>query len=330
MTTSSSQPLTLDRAKLNLETSVKFVTRYMLQPVDSRASAKRYVDVDEAADKLYYFQSTCANGHTFARRVEYVQSVVPSLASGAQFNAMVATAKAAYVTAERLSSEEKQRKAGKRAAVQAKRDLKAELNLQDGVKLQGVDVGQYKAILAGLEPVRKHAYAQRGTAIIKGLQNVFEELKAVGNNSELWNPYPKNGTRIRSENYSAKNTWLSDFFEPEYTGNSKIVRLKGNHPDIVNAMATQYALAYVQGYAVKLALKTGETIANDPALAPLAAVLKVLRCTVSSPDLWRNSTATIVLSPDVREFSLQFHTQIIWNRSCLGLQFNQYPTRRVL
>lgn len=212
-----------------------------------------------------------------------------------------------------------------------KRDLKAELNLQDGVKLQGVDVGQYKAILAGLEPVRMHVYSIKH-AELEGLAYQYQKALEMAN----WNASAVEAWQVPGYRLGTKDTVYPQHFADFFKRGSRVsppnwcVKPLAERVAYTRATAEQYALAYVQGYAVKLALKTGEAVANDPALAPLAAVLKVLRCTVSSPDLWRNSTATIVLSPDVREFSLQFHTQIIWNRSCLGLQFNQYPTRRVL
>lgn len=272
-----------------------------------------------AWNEAYYSSSSLKS---FTRRYEAFAKEEPARALHVRpsFDAVV-LAWTAYETT-RLA--EKARKADKRAAVAAKWDLKAELNLQEGVSLKGVDVGQYKVILAGLEPVRAHVEQARHNALREAYHAIRKQLELHVGNALAAFPHP----RYKGDVAYPKH-FLSWFKQAEsaVTRHVFVSRPQAEIGAHISSEATQFALAYVQGYAAKLSVKTGEAIANDSVLSELSVT--VSHATVSSTDLWRNSEATIWITTGKREFSLKFHTQIIWNRSCLGKVFNQYPTRRV-
>lgn len=331
------QPITLQKAKNNLDRAVRLVASYMLNAVDPASrgingsvTAKRFCDVSSACNELYYFHSNVSNGATFGKRVQDARASRLSLLDDADFNRLVELAYAAYSVAEELAKAEKARLTDKRAARTAKADLNARLNLQPGVSLKGVDVGQYEVILAGLEPVRTHVELRHTDALIE-LKNEYAETLAAHN----WNPELVKAWRVgnpEAYNYFKAPTHFNAFFKAGSRSGGRYGSPADNVCEkprdeveaYINKVAKLFALAYVQGYAAKLAVKTGEVIAND--FAGFAPVL----CWVTSNDLWRNSVAYIKLHDASKaEVVLTFHTQIIWNRSCLGKVFNQYPTRRV-
>lgn len=226
---------------------------------------------------------------------------------------------------------EKNRLAAVRAARADKAGLKARLNLQEGVSLKGIDVGQYEALLSGLEPVRLHAYKARLESLREELARLTDGLNAFGMNFRNYNPRPEFGHGLArgmaDKHYRQVSKTLSLFFQLDYqTG------IASPFVDLANRLhsrATQYALGYVQGYAAKLAMKTGEVIANDSFFAHASWEAREAR--VSTNNLWSDSNATVVIQQKDggHVTSVKFHTQMIWNHSCLGKQFNQFPTRRV-
>lgn len=319
----------LRRAKRDLEKSVTSVARYMLHPIDSRTGTTRYLDRNGPADELYYFQPTAANRATFDKRVNAVRAQFPALQGDAQFIEMTNTALGHYGIVERLAAQRKEQLAQKRASVVAKRDERARLNLQEGVSLAGVDVGQYEVILAGLEPVRQHVYARR-VETLNASYNAATELLAK-HNFQL----PRHATHTSKDRLEirTRNEAHERLLEPVlrwYTLPYGHTTWTEKHDDVqatIRSMATQFALAYVQGYAVKLAGKIGEYIADE--LHPHKNV-QVVRAIVSSPNLWSTSVCRIVVRFESGvEETVCYHTQMIWNQSVYGKQFNQWPTRLV-
>lgn len=220
---------------------------------------------------------------------------------------------------------EKARLTAKRAVVAAKRDLKTELNLQEGVSLKGVDVGQYKVILAGLEPVRLHVYNVRKSALLEAGRTM--ELALASNGWNIAKTYPSYYNGKLQHGDERPDQFHLFFILGTFAREFAVRRPLHESNDMVEAEATQFALAYVQGYAAKLAVKTGEAIAYaDVELTGFAPV----SAAVTTNNLWSDSIASIILeNKNGTSRTLRFHTQIIWNRSCLGKVFNQYPTRRV-
>ena len=290
--------------------------------VNGSVEAKRFLDVSSAADDLYYFHANVSNARRFESLVSDLFRHLPVVRSEAAFLQLVADARAAYIVAGGAAAQEKARLATKRASVKAKAALKENLNLQEGVSLKGVDVGQYKVILAGLEPVREYVYQNRKTQLNVIRTAMSEAL--VANGRDIVKTYPDK----RNPKWSDVPANFWKFFEC-VSPSAQIVthRPAALVQNTIISMAEQFALAYVQGYACKLSVKVGEYIANEPGCAGYAPA----RCNVSSNNLWSDSNATIVLRPVLGngERCVTFHTQIIWNRSCLGKVFNQYPTRRV-
>lgn len=271
--------------------------------------------------EAYYSSSSLKS---FTRRFEAYRKQAGATLRGTLECAYVAVV-AAWQCYDAARLAEKARKADKRAAVAAKRDLKAELNLQEGVSLKGVDVGQYKVILAGLEPVRLHVYAQRKEALEADVADLDRRVYAAGRILDSFNPPVKwNAGDESYRRFLTLDKLVRRWFEVSGTG---YVSLKPDNAETIEKLAEQFALAYVQGYAAKLSVKTGEAIAND---AGNLQTFVPVSAKVSSDDLWRNSVAAVTLEcPQGGRAVLKFHTQIIWNRSCLGKVFNQYPTRRI-
>lgn len=333
-------------AKRDLETAVKSVARYMLQPdhhttlrgpvFEGKEQQIRYLESSVAGGDLYYFSANAANRGAFEKRLHATLIASRSLQGSPEFLRRVASARLAYDVVEVLAKQERARKTEKRAAVQSKRDLKAELNLQEGVSLKGVDVGQYKAILAGLEPVRLHVLAARVAYLTENLAVLTSRLDVHGSDTTLANPRFFDSKDLRGaewdrqyKKWASLNRAIRQWFDVAHV--TGIATAKSDNPQRIQKLAEQFALAYVQGYACKLAVKTGEAVVNDSVLS--ACDVSVLSASVSSSTLWQDSTCQIKLHGaghvGAKLATLTFHTQIIWNRSCLGKVFNQYPTRRV-
>lgn len=319
---------TLSNAKYALDRAVDAVTAYPLSNPALKAKhsvrhpgSEHFYPAGPLAD-IHYFHANAANRKTFDKHVAAVLRAEPSLSNNGAFHTLLLNARNAYTTVEIETGAEKARLAAKRQNVAAKAARRVALNLQEGVELRGVDVGQYNVILAGLEPVRQVVYERSVVAQENDVQRALVALQLVDMNTDSYNPYPRNGSETQYADYKAKNAILARYFRHGGTG-GHFVTLLPNIKAVIEGFATKAALAYIQGYAVKLAQKAGEAIANDPELKGLS----VTSARVNSNNLWRDSTATLVISNAYA--TLVFHTQMIWNVSCLGNSFNQWPTRRV-
>lgn len=314
----------LSQAKRALEKNVDAVTKYMplYQP---ELKAKHSVDgqLSSVFMDACYFQANAANRKTFERHVAALLKAEPSLSDLPHpFSILVQNARNAYTVVELGVKAEKARLAEKRHNVAAKAALRAKLDLQEGVELQGVDVGQYGVILQGLEPVRLAVFERSVAAQEADVQQTLVALQLVQMNRESYNPYPRNSvSEAAHAEYKAKNALLHRYFRSD-GGYGKLVALRADVKHVIETYAAKSALAYIQGYAVKLALKSGEAIANEPAMKGLS----VASASVDSDNLWRDSVATLTMSDGKLQV---WHTQMIWNTSCLGNSFNQWPTRRV-
>lgn len=318
---------TLYLAKRAAEKAHRVLADYILSKYrdDTRGTVCGYLS--GPLDDIRYCHPTAGNRKTFLKHAAAVEALK---LNDATLDAYLACLVNAYDVLVNEAALEKKRLELKRAGVKAKADLNARLNLQPGVSLKGVDVGQYEVILAGLEPVRAHVELQHTDALV-ALKNKYTETLAAHN----WNPELVKAWRVgnpEAYNYFKAPTHFNAFFKAGSRSGGRYGSPADNVCEksrdeveaYINKVAKLFALAYVQGYAAKLAVKTGEVIAND--FAGFAPVL----CWVTSNDLWRNSVAYIKLHDASKaEVVLTFHTQIIWNRSCLGKVFNQYPTRRV-
>lgn len=296
---------TLFSAKRSLENAVDAV---------KKAVRPNYAAINRESP-LDYFFATAANKGAFQKRIAAIQKAdyMPESAANLVIHAVTE-----YQRVEELVAAEKSRLTSKRAAVAAKAALKSDLNLQEGVSLKGVDVGQYTVILSGLEPVRLHVYKRQIEILTRHRDNLVQAM--VTAQWDATKAFPSG----RENNWAPLPEHFSAFFTNASNRNYFTQRGELEVLAYIRAKATQFALAYVQGYAAKLALKTGEALANDALLT--GQNLAVHRAEVSTMNLWRDSLARIHLDGGT---ILKFHTQIIWNRSCLGKVFNQYPTRRV-
>lgn len=321
---------TLYLAKRAAEKAHRVLADYILSKYrnDIRVTVNGYLA--GPVDEVRYCHPTAGNRKTFLKHSAAVEALK---LNDATLDAYIACLVNAYDVLVNESALEKKRLELKRAGVKAKADLNARLNLQPGVSLKGVDVGQYEVILAGLEPVRVHAEISHTDSLV-ALKNKYAETLAAHN----WNPKLVEKWQKGDSGFRYFNTpqHFSAFFAPlprtsTYSGTADQLFTEKSRDEVeayINKVAKLFALAYVQGYAAKLAVKTGEVLAESPAISHM----KPTACKVSSNDLWHNSLAQIELSgenPTYHKVTLNFHTQIIWNRSCLGKVFNQYPTRRV-
>lgn len=316
-------PTTLNQARRQLDKAQSAFHNIMLSPL-VRGTPSAAGD-DKAWNDCYYGSSTLKS--FTARYVAFAKASPMRAAHAAPIFDLV---RQSWETYDAFRLAEKNRLAVKRAAVAAKRDLKKELNLQEGVSLKGVDVGQYEVIIKGLEPVRKYVYEVTKSNLESDRDEIVERMEQAGFKADVVNPanYHTETSRFARElafdKYCDLDTRIRKWFSVGY---DKVGKLRSDNAARIVAESKQRALAYIQGYAAKLALKTGEVVANDADFAGMEAI----ECTVSSHNLWSDSFAKIVLAKPVgfANATLRFHTQIIWNRSCLGKVFNQYPTRRI-
>lgn len=309
----------LHSARRTLDRAQDAFKEAMLSP-----ACRRGGDTDTASwSNAYYSSSTLP---AFCRKYAAFRNSdsIAADACAVQYNDVVE----AWKTYEFARAAEKNRKAAKRIAVAAKKSAREELNLQEGVSIEGVDVGQYKVILAGLEPVRLFVFKNEKKNLRQQLAETVDLLHVHDYSTLLANPadYREASSFDRHAKFTAWNKLdrqIRRWFSVDSGG---LASLRPDNGHRISRDAEQFALAYVQGYAAKLAVKTGEVIANDSAFAGWAPV----GATVSTANLWSDSIAEIALATagGMQGRVIRFHTQIIWNRSCLGKVFNQYPTRR--
>lgn len=304
--------------KLHAELSDYILARYRSSPLFSGP-----------LDDIRYCPPTAGNRKSFLKH----SAAIEALKLGdATLDSHLACLLNAYDFLVNEAALEKKRLELKRAAVKAKADQRKELNLQEGVKLDGADVGQYQVILTSLEEVRLHVYAAR-LGSLHGRVVAFAKLLAAAgwdiDAVEAWKTKRVFGAGDRFQTQFPEN--FSRFFKSDDRGtfsNGKRLFVQRGDAEIagwIKTEATKFALAYVQGYAIKLAQKVGEQLVTNEELTRLENA-GVRSAKVFSNDLWRNSTCDIVLTSGNR---LTFHTQMILNQSCLGNLFNQWPTRLI-
>jgi hypothetical protein len=311
-------PTTLNQARRQLDKAQTAFHNIMLSSL-VRGTPSAAGD-DKAWNDCYYGSSTLKS--FTARYVAFAKASPMRAAHAAPIFDLV---RQSWETYDAFRLAEKNRLAVKRAAVAAKRDLKKELNLQEGVSLKGVDVGQYEVIIKGLEPVRKYVYEVTKSNLESDRDDLAERMEKAGFKVDVVNPatYHTETSRFARElafdKYCDLDTRIRKWFSVGY---DKVGTLRSDNAARIVAESKQRALAYIQGYAAKLAVKTGEYIA-DKGLTLAGGVCTVQSASVSTNSLWQDSIATISLGNGM----IRFHTQVIWNRSCLGKVFNQYPTR---
>lgn len=288
---------------------------------DTRVCVNGYLS--GPVDDIRYSHPSAANYKSSKRLIDAVLAL--ALGDG-KLEFLLGAREASHAALVTASAAEKARLNEKRAAVKAKAAQRTDLNLQEGVKLAGVDVGQYTTILAGLEEVRAYVEEVHTSNMRDEFAEIVAALDICGYLVSAYNPKPVgyyNWSKARRAVIVAKDEALHRYFNVR----SDMITPKDNVAGLIVAIAKKRALAYVQGYAVKLAGKVGDYIANELHLHKNVAVVSA---SVSSPNLWSTSVCrvTVRFESGVTEV-IKFHTQMILNTSCLGKLFNQWPTRLV-
>ncbi len=172
-------------------------------------------------------------------------------------------------------------------------------------------------IAVAVAPLRKLAKKEAKERAMKVVQHVAEELGKAGNDVNLAAPYPRSHVGSQYEYMAVLNkyylfnkltTWRKGSYnhhEPHYADMDA--------EKIQDYIDTQIKFAeekYKQ-YVYKLTLKIGHTT---------SAKLD----TFSKESLWYESLLHVVLISGKKQ---SWKTKMIWNRSCLGKDFPQFPTR---
>lgn len=225
------------------------------------------------------------------------------------FNAFMRDAFAAGEIHHEATVTDKARKAAKRKRLAAKRERIAELGT-DLSKVDHATPATYKTLRAGLEPVRISVEA-RYVVVLNERHVQLKEM--IGSDYRVRFSRPsrfKEGTTVElPEDF---------YFFFTRTGAATPFGVV-DHADLANKIkvhAHNRAIAETDAFAAKLAGKIDGS-ANGAAL---------LRVEVAGSSLWNHSTLTAHLQYDVVQI---WATHLIWNVSCLGKTFNQWPTRRV-
>jgi len=92
--------------------------------------------------------------------------------------------------------------------------------------------------------------------------------------------------------------------------------------DVIAARAARNAADEVASFGAKLAGKVDDVLRE---LAGAASDAGKVSSVIVTGDMWKDSIVAVSTTAGAQVW----HTQVIWNQSVLGKQFNQWPTRRI-
>jgi hypothetical protein len=305
----------ISSAKRLLEKAVDAVTHYAFNDADLRLKHSVNGYLTGPLDDIRYFHANAANRKTFDKNVARAIKAEPELASPSlPFIGMVNEARAFYTAVEEQTAAEKNRLIEKRAAIAKKRAKTAHLGT-DLSKHEQASEATYKTLLAALEPVRVSVEQHYVESLTDKLHHYTQVIKQAGGLAKAFF-YSKSfcGKVAMRQNlphdfsfFFKAGGWVRDHYTT-FTTHSNVKQL-------IAAKALELSHAEVTSFSGKLAGKIDRE-ANGK---------KLITASVSGITLWQSSILRAVLSDD----SVQvWNTQIIWNRSCLGTSFNQWPTRQ--
>jgi hypothetical protein len=171
-------------------------------------------------------------------------------------------------------------------------------------------------IAIAVSPLRKLAKQEAKERALATIERVREELAAAGNDLNVCAPYPKGnmpqyeymGKLNRYYLFQNLTTWRKcayTYHEPHYADMDK------KKCDYYIKRAVEQAEEKYKQYVYKLTHKIGDTS---------AATLD----TFSKDTLWHESILRVTLRNGKTQ---AWKTKMIWNVSCLGKDFPQFPTR---
>lgn len=188
----------------------------------------------------------------------------------------------------------------------------------------GRSYDDYAAELAAKEPVGRALHPRKADAIqcaadeaVKRLAKIYKDMEAAGWDLEVAAPYPNSLTvgRDRYKQMVAKRNLFSMVTED---ANPRSFRNRGE-PDMRRASdkgsarfidsAKQDAAFQYDKFICKMVAKIGAG-AKDAA--------------IEGNHIWGNSILTVSMEDGSAQ---RWHTQQIWNVSCLGTVFPQWPSR---
>ncbi|MFZ9725630.1 MAG: hypothetical protein ACO3EH_00355 [Ilumatobacteraceae bacterium] len=222
-------------------------------------------------------------------------------------------------------------RAEKKAALQARRDARAEkaakrAALGVNLRAKGGEVATedtYLALRAGLKSVEEQLRAWLIETFTDEINAIAESLKCNGGRADI--SFPKYETNWKTRNkelvvgaYSSPHPLFGRCFSIKHLGHAAagvIATAKPGIPAIIKAEATTRAADALAGFCAKLAGKVDRD-ANGGT---------VTSASCNTSNIWGNS----LLIVETTTGKQVWQTKVIWNRSVLGKQFNQWPTRRV-
>lgn len=297
----------LSSLKRDLDRTVSAVTHYVFANADLKAKHLVNGYFSGPCDDARYFHAQANNSKGFEKHVAAMIKAEPSLAAkDSPFLTLVVAAANLYLKVEKAVAAEKARLTAKRADLAARKAQKAELGV-DLKKIEHATPATYKTLRASLEPVRVSVEAHYVEVLTeRGAQ--LEQILADRGGYRHAFTVKVEGKRDR--------LMLPEDFYFFFEMVDDVATMHRNQKARIATKAHDRAVAETDAFAGKLAGKIDRD-ANGAAL---------ISAEVTGRSLWNNSTLLARLQYDVVQV---WETQVIWNRSCLGLSFNQWPTRRV-
>ena len=267
-----------------------------------------------AANDLYYFHPAANRAPKFERLVEAVLDQDPALGRHPGFVGMIETIRTGFKAVVDATIEEKARLAGKREDRALRAQQREELGV-DLKKIEHATAETYKTLRSALEPVRISVEARYVEILRQTLAHFESVIDEAGSFEDAF--------LVKNQWGSIEQELPADFglfFEVDgYVVKTRGYRKATLRKDVkarVAARAHEAAESEVSSFAGKLAGKIDRD-ANGKKLSSANVP--------ASGDLWNRSTLIAYLEDGSKQV---WTTQIIWNRSYKGTEFNQWPTRR--
>lgn len=295
---------------LSLEEREKIARQYGLDlaSVSDRASHPGW-------DKLYYgTQPKKAQQHLddLAKDFPHMRDILSSAVS-------------AWLDEQVKVEQARQQKKAALAAKRAARSQRAEQAKTLGIDLQKpsfkfATIKTYKALLASLAGVEREIYAR----VLQTFESVQSDLTArlEASGWDAAKAWPDKNRRGEIEPYTFRlphPLFWKMFVRPAgYSRDTfNVVAINPDSGAELDRAARDIANDRVISYCAKLAEKI------DGELVPAGAELVSASC--SSSSIWDGAILTVKTTAGTQVWK----TKAIWNRSCLGKDFNQWPTTRL-
>jgi hypothetical protein len=225
------------------------------------------------------------------------------------------------------ANEARQQRKAEKLARQAARAEKAAKRQQLGVDLKakgGVAATEatYRALRVGLLERQGVLQEWLTNQLRTDLARLSKRLEARGWHAGQAFPYKMRNGQLDTNVVESPHPLFWRLFR-SITGSSRVVEVSPDAESVIVSAARQQADDAFAGFCAKLAGKVDSEIAAE-SNGVVKANVKSVVC--ASTDIWNNSILTVYLDDGRKQ---TWHTKVIWNVSCLGKSFNQWPTRRV-